>query len=164
MKPIKVTDIEWANAKHSAIDCRVTWDTMPGETIPFTAAPDDNQPHGRALFSAILNGEYGPIGAYNTERDNTGPVRVSFTYKTDVWRRATDSEVDQLDAALKQASTRMSRMWDDCQTIEHDSDFFDDLYEAMAGAFGDDRASSLLAESGSRNKRKTLNTSGRGAE
>lgn len=155
MKPIKVTDIEWANAKHSAIDCNVIWDTMPKEIMPFTASPDDNHEHGRNLFDAIRNGEYGEIAPYNTERDKPKSKQVGFTYKADVWERATDEEVELLDSMLNEIPKRLSRMWNDCQFIEHDSKFYNNLYEVMEVRFGGERTRELLSESGSRLKKIT---------
>lgn len=30
--------------------------------IPFTATPYDTEPHGKAIYQAIINGQFGPIG------------------------------------------------------------------------------------------------------
>jgi len=45
------------------IDCMVKFDTVPIE-VPFTADANDVEEHGRAIYSALVAGEYGPIAAY----------------------------------------------------------------------------------------------------
>ena len=45
------------------IDCMVKFDTVPVE-VPFTADANDIEAHGRAIYNALINGEYGPVGAY----------------------------------------------------------------------------------------------------
>lgn len=45
------------------IDCMVKFSTV-GEELPFTASKNDVEPHGVAIYEAIVAGNYGPIGAY----------------------------------------------------------------------------------------------------
>jgi hypothetical protein len=45
------------------IDCMVKFDTLPME-VPFTAAANDVEEHGRAIHAALAAGEYGPIAEY----------------------------------------------------------------------------------------------------
>jgi len=45
------------------IDCMVKFDTVPVE-VPFTADANDVEEHGRAIYAALVAGEYGPIAAY----------------------------------------------------------------------------------------------------
>lgn len=55
---------QWANAEKTMIDCEITTAQFGDEVLPFTAAKDDSEAHGRAIFEAILAGEYGDIGAH----------------------------------------------------------------------------------------------------
>ena len=59
-----LTNPVWVNAEHTRIDCVITTSQFGAEKLPFTADPDDVEPHGRAIFSSIVAGDYGPIGAY----------------------------------------------------------------------------------------------------
>lgn len=45
------------------IDIDIQIDGMAGY-IPFTADPNDPEPHGRELFTLAVAGEFGPIAAY----------------------------------------------------------------------------------------------------
>jgi hypothetical protein len=59
-------DPSWSNAEHSAIDLLVIFnETAPiiGET-PFTARPDDIEPHGVLLFEKASAGEFGEVAPY----------------------------------------------------------------------------------------------------
>ena len=52
----------WADAAHTRIDLVV--DHPQFGSIPFTAAADDVEAHGRDLHARAVAGEFGPIGAY----------------------------------------------------------------------------------------------------
>jgi hypothetical protein len=54
----------WANAEHTLIDCVITTSQFANEELPFTADPNDVEPHGRAIFAQIVAGDFGPIGEY----------------------------------------------------------------------------------------------------
>ena len=54
----------WADAEHTAINCEITISQFGDELLPFTASSNDVEPHGRAIFSSIVAGEYGPIEEY----------------------------------------------------------------------------------------------------
>lgn len=54
----------WANAEHTRIDCIITTSQFGDEQLPFTADQNDVEAHGRAIFAAIVAGQYGPIGEY----------------------------------------------------------------------------------------------------
>lgn len=53
----------WADAEHTMIDLMVKWDRF-NEELPFTASPDDVEPHGKALFAAVVAGEFGEVAEY----------------------------------------------------------------------------------------------------
>lgn len=58
-KILSVTNLEWIDSDHSGID--MTLDLEGVGEIPFTARPDDIEPHGRQLFADAVAGEFGPI-------------------------------------------------------------------------------------------------------
>ena len=57
----------WGNHEHTAIDLMVQFSHLPGETIHFTASPNDETEHGRELFIRALHGAYGPIAEISPE-------------------------------------------------------------------------------------------------
>ena len=59
-----LTNPQWTNAEHSAIDCIITINQLGDEQLPFTASQDDIEPHGRAIFQELTEGKYGPIAEY----------------------------------------------------------------------------------------------------
>jgi hypothetical protein len=54
----------WVDAAHTAINCEITTSQFGDEVLPFTASPNDVEPHGRAIFNDIVALKYGPISAY----------------------------------------------------------------------------------------------------
>ena len=54
----------WSNAEHTAIDCEITTSQFGEEVLPFTAAQNDIEAHGRAIFDDIVAGAYGSIAEY----------------------------------------------------------------------------------------------------
>lgn len=64
----------WANAEHTAIDCEITTSQFGDEVLPFTAAQNDVEPHGRAIFADIANGKYGPIAEYVPTPEPVQPI------------------------------------------------------------------------------------------
>jgi hypothetical protein len=59
-----VSTPRWANAEHTAIDCSITTSQFGDEVLPFTASPTDVEAHGRAIFTDLVAGVYGPIAEY----------------------------------------------------------------------------------------------------
>jgi hypothetical protein len=59
-----VTNPRWINAEHTAIDCYITTSQFGDEVLPFTASANDPEPHGRAIFAALVAGQYGPISEF----------------------------------------------------------------------------------------------------
>lgn len=53
----------WSDANYTMIDLVIKWDEFPDE-LPFTANKNDCEEHGRLIFNAAMNGEYGPISEY----------------------------------------------------------------------------------------------------
>lgn len=56
------------------IDCDITTSQFGDETLPFTAAQNDVEPHGRAIFAEIVGGAYGPIAEYVAPPEPVQPV------------------------------------------------------------------------------------------
>jgi len=54
---------QWANEEHTMIDLVIKWDVFP-EELPFTASPNDTEQHGREIFEAAVNGEFGRVQEY----------------------------------------------------------------------------------------------------
>lgn len=63
MKFSNVTNPQWANAEHSAIDCVVMFDHI-GEPVPFTANQNDSAEHGRDIFALCESGAFGAVADY----------------------------------------------------------------------------------------------------
>jgi hypothetical protein len=62
MEYTNVTNPQWADAQHSAINCNV--DFVAFGVTPFTANPNDSEIHGVEIFNACVAGEFGPITEY----------------------------------------------------------------------------------------------------
>lgn len=80
----------------------------------------------------------------------------AITTKADVWRRANDAQVDQIDTELMKLNTRQRRIWDDSQFLQHDDPLFLMLRDAMTAAFGKAEADRILAPSESVNVRNGI--------
>lgn len=59
-----LTNPRWANAEQTTIDCEITTSQFGDEVLPFTAAQNDVEAHGRAIFADIVAGAYGLIAEY----------------------------------------------------------------------------------------------------
>src|SRR5205823_4520651 len=90
--------------------------------------------NGTALIAHV------PVGVPNPNV----PLR---TFKSDVWRRCTDSEANALDAALAAAPARLRRLWADSTILERDSAEWPELLAGVVAVVGATRAAQLLAPS-----------------
>jgi hypothetical protein len=54
----------WVDAEQTMIDCEITTSQFEDEILPFTASAEDCEPHGRLIFTDIINGKYGDIAEY----------------------------------------------------------------------------------------------------
>jgi hypothetical protein len=61
---LSVASPVWANAEHTLINCEITVEQYPGEVMPFTADPNDDEAHGRQIYADCVAGAYGTVGAY----------------------------------------------------------------------------------------------------
>lgn len=61
-------DPRWAGAAAepgvTAIDCHCTFRHLGKQEVPFSARPDDPEPHGRDLYARLIAGEFGPIAPF----------------------------------------------------------------------------------------------------
>lgn len=69
-----VSNPQWANAEHTAIDCEITTSQFGDEVLPFTASPNDVESHGRAIFADIVAGKYGSIAEYVAPQEPEQPT------------------------------------------------------------------------------------------
>jgi len=72
------------------------------------------------------------------------PERISL-YKTDIYSRMSDEELDAFDEAMGAADTRTRLMWRDCLQVEIDSPFFTVLLDRLEAGFGKERAAQILS-------------------
>jgi hypothetical protein len=69
------------------------------------------------------------------------------TAKADIWRRATDAEASVIAQALDALPLRKRRIYDDATYLDHGDPMFAELWAGFVQAFGNARASELLAVS-----------------
>lgn len=62
MEFTQISNPVWANSAHTRINCLVTFAEL-GE-LPFTADPNDAEPHSQKIFAAIVNGDAGPVAEF----------------------------------------------------------------------------------------------------
>lgn len=60
----------WVDVNQTTIDCDITIDQFGDEVLPFTANPNDPEPHGREIYAKLIAGEYGPIAEYSSSQDS----------------------------------------------------------------------------------------------
>jgi hypothetical protein len=68
-----LTNPRWVNAEKTAIDCDITTSQFGDKVLPFTASSYDVEAHGRAIFAALVAGEYGPIAEYEPPLEPAQP-------------------------------------------------------------------------------------------
>ena len=59
---LRISNPRYAAAGHSAVD--VDLNLEDGRVLPFTASPNDPEPHGRQLYADLAEGKHGPIAPY----------------------------------------------------------------------------------------------------
>lgn len=73
--------------------------------------------------------------------------QARITNKADIWKRATDDEVVQIDRLLKQQSVKLQRIYEGAQIITDQDELYPALYGGLVKLFGATRADELLAPS-----------------
>lgn len=58
-----ITNPVFIDDSGTRVDCLVKFDTID-VVIPFTANKNDVEEYGRAIYAALIAGNYGPIAAY----------------------------------------------------------------------------------------------------
>lgn len=61
MKIITAKNVTAYAGQPGILDMEVEFSHLPGQLIPFTARKDDSEPHGRALYSMAMAGQFGAI-------------------------------------------------------------------------------------------------------
>lgn len=92
MKYTTVTDLKYANASGSMINCQVNFENL-GAT-PFTASANDLG-HSAEIYSRATSGEFGVIQAYDSTEDN-----LSTTTQNEVQRQRRNALLVNLDLAI----------------------------------------------------------------
>lgn len=64
-----LTNPRWADAEHTSIDCEITTSQFGNEVLPFTASPNDVEPHGRSIFAKLVAGDFGAIAEFVPEEN-----------------------------------------------------------------------------------------------
>lgn len=66
-----VTNLRWADAQNTFLNCTVTFDAIGA--VPFTASASDSTDHAQEIFSRAVAGDFGAITAYQAPAfDKTG--------------------------------------------------------------------------------------------
>lgn len=71
-------------------------------------------------------------------------VRPSL-YKTEIYQRMSNVELDVFDSAIEQADRRTRLMWRDCLEVQADNPLFEQLKLQLTAAFGQERAEAILS-------------------
>lgn len=98
---------------------------------------------GPATYDLAPNGAVKTIYAV----EDAPPPPPTVIFKADIWRRATEAEAETLDALLSAQPARLRRMWSDSQTLMSSDEMYPVVLAAVTQAFGENRASELLAPS-----------------
>jgi hypothetical protein len=91
-----VSKPRWSNADQTTIDCEITTSQFGDEVLPFTASPNDVEPHGRRIFFDIVAGNYGPIAEFApyipTQEENAAEIRAqrNAILEASDWTQAAD--------------------------------------------------------------------------
>ena len=80
---------KFSNFQRTQIDCQIEHEIFGW--IPFTASPDDSEEFGRALYAALLAGEFGPIADY------TPPPKPTTEQLAAAARKTLDGKLAELD-------------------------------------------------------------------
>lgn len=77
-----VRNVKWADYNQTRIDMEVDFDELDEVFVPFTATPDDVEPHGVTLYNNAINGDYGTIGAFEPPSNITGEEAMEYLRHT----------------------------------------------------------------------------------
>jgi len=125
---------KWADIQNGFVD--TIWIDKPEDRDDLVECPDDvfgGFAHDGQTFTAPPNPEDSP--------------QAFDLYKTVIYERMTDAELETFDASMRAAPLRDRLMWNDCVTVNSANPYFAALSAAMLAAFGVERASVILARS-----------------
>lgn len=77
---------KWQDNSHSSILCLVRTNTLSLEG-PFSASPNDSEPHGREIYQRCLAGDFGPIeeASISTDPPHSGQINPESTPNLGGW-------------------------------------------------------------------------------
>jgi hypothetical protein len=130
-----LTDARWDNAGHSTFTATVKF-AEHDAPVPFTFSEAEWPELWGALTADNIAEYVAPTVA-----------NAAFTYKTDIWRRMTETECETFEAAINQAPAKLRGLWNDCLSLEHSAPEFASFKAQMGAAFGADRAETIMAPS-----------------
>lgn len=89
MNYTNITNIKWANAEHTVIDCMVM-SKEHGE-IPFSAVASGDYAHTHEIFERCVAGEFGAIAEYEPPAPPTNEeLAFNVRYKRDMLLKTSD--------------------------------------------------------------------------
>ena len=81
----------WADFQQTKINVEVDFDELDEEYVPFTADPNDVEPHGVEIYNKAIAGDYGPIADWVPPQNITGDAAMT------VLRRDRNSRLEKTD-------------------------------------------------------------------
>lgn len=118
---------------------RVPWNI---DTSGRRVRREPSLPEGAILGRVIK--DHGDEVTVELHPDSAWPPR---TYKSDIWRRTTDTEAEAISALIDAQPIRLQRMWQDISYLDHNDELFGFVQSELAQAVGEERAGELLAPS-----------------
>ncbi len=81
---LSVRSPKWTDNSRARIDCLIRTNYLDNEH-PFTADPNDVEPHGREIFERCRAGEFGPIGEPECRPEDVPPPNIEFAEWVAAW-------------------------------------------------------------------------------
>lgn len=139
---LKAENPRWASADHSYLDVDVCFEEYEDFGLqPFTTNADADTDHGLALWQKANAGEYGPIAPYIAPEPQ--PVITTLPAVT-LWERLTESESEQVNAAMATQPFRTRQIFLTANTFRSDHELWPLLVQMATDLFGEIRAVELL--------------------
>lgn len=76
------------------------------------------------------------------------PEPITVVYSVDLWSRMTDTEADQVGAAMEQQPFRIRKIFESAGSYQSDHELWPLLEQIATALFGAERAAEILAPSG----------------
>jgi hypothetical protein len=94
-----VSDLVWANAEHTAINCLVDFDNIDGNDLTkYTATPTDITLHSVEIFNRAVNLEFGPIAPYVPPTPEQLRERMPSLTHRELWLAGLEIGIRESDA------------------------------------------------------------------